>query len=194
MNFNEGESSNGFESRHPASVFQWNAALSPLGGTRFCTLNEHAGHSSLVLKIHKDFKSQYSFLLGLYGHQSGGMSETITSEQRCFAADGGFLHFVFFPTSVLFYIHCRSRFCFHACKNLDNKCICKTTDVLLLSPRFQMVKKNHICWGLETSGRPSVSISSSSISDYMEMGHEEPNQSYNICAALFPIQKSLVVY
>lgn len=56
-----------------------------------------------------------------------------------------------------------------------------------------MVKK-HICWGLETSGQPSVSISGSSISDYMEMGHEEPNQSYNICAALFPIQKSHVVY
>lgn len=104
------------------------------------------------------------------------------------------LFFSHFCSFSMFYIHCRSRFCFHACKNPDNKCICKTTDVLLLSPRFQMVKKNHICWGLETSGRPSVSISSSSISDYMEMGHEEPNQSYNICAALFPIQKSLVVY
>lgn len=149
MNFNEGESSNGFDSRHPAWVFQWNAALSPLGGTRFCTLDEHAGHSSFVLKIHKVFKSQYSFLLGLYGHQSGGTSEAITSERRCFAADGGFLHFVLFQlcSFSMFYISCRSRFCFHACKNPDNKCICKTTDVLLLSPRFQMVKKKPIFVG-----------------------------------------------
>lgn len=59
---------------------------------------------------------------------------------------------------------------------------------------FRWLKKNTFVGGLETSGRPSVSISSSSISDYMEMGHEEPNQSYNICAALFPTQKSHVVY
>lgn len=89
------------DSSRPARVFQWNAALSPLGGTRSCTLEAHShghrGQSSFVLKIHKVFQSQYSFLLGLYGHQSGVMSQTInlTSEPWCFAADGGFLHFLF---------------------------------------------------------------------------------------------------
>lgn len=67
--------------------------------------------------------------------------------------------------------------------------------VLLFCFCFQMVREAVFVGDWMDPAEASASISSSPISDQMEMGHEEPNQSYNISAALFPIAgQSRVVY